>query len=1764
MQQQPPPLLEENQEVFLGDIFAVNYPQQTDTSVRAPFYYVDSLVPGNIELIELPSMARKQYSSPTLHAALRTHANASGITIVYRSEHVYDRGYARQHRLVPGATVRIVFQGSSVALEDNLRHAPLLATVESIDDDTDRIRLRLAPDAAAIAQRDDIEIPFGFLGIPLNFQIQSLILVDAAAAAAPAHSPDAGADAAAEELPQTTVVQPQQQQQQQTMVAEMDIFGTRADMYAWNTGGRGNAKKNNNNIPMDEQILDFYRAELPHDRGSTRNEYLHARSMLCFYLQLRRTECCLKDTHAWIDVRACPWVLPIADAENADADALGDNGSGYREAVVLQKHAITTTTWMSNTEAAQSDAFLMLPARWIYNSRLLLPESTTSLMHLVNDPNLQRYLPKWILWHKSLSTSTPPPPRFRRSQWGLRMQKTTNAAVDLRLTVSELLNVLLKKASDNDNDTIAWLGAISFVDIVAAEFGPYLVSPKHFVHARHRQKMDDILQVLIAAYENRHRTGESKCNNNVVPKIPLSIAAKFYSVFGGGGSGGDEPWRMLAHPCCSGSGGSGSGGTTTTSIENLYAGEMLSFVKEIDFGQLLCTMIADQAFVVDRLQQTESLLRAYRSRDFLNQDPSDCLYRKLVKRYRNYNELQKDNGAIALPVAKEFDTTPYGLKHEIMRRPKSQWRSSSLEKEIENELVSRFSYSREQAANVTNFILFGKRYVQEDEYAVVVMAPQSASASAASTGERQYFRWTKERQWVLDPNVDDMSFITVCTDAIAAVVPTKNDSAVAKDTKKQVRNVFLEKMLHIFGTRIEETQASLQAKIKNDMELCIARYRATVAAATQLPIRWLPPPPVPPPPTTTPTQQPQPVCLRRDIFESMMAQYQFPHQEECFWERIFQFTTVCCRPADWIVGEDPRWLYCREQPNMQLVPTAFGRLARARMVFGPAAFAETLRVICQKQGMLLNEYGIVVDRKSGYVLCYQSSIASAASMIAAAHAVIPKTNNNWRQRALQMEEQQARVYDEIVKGFCGGMVATTTAAATEVEIQARTQFAESEKLFMLLCETAGVPVPAMSRLRAVFLHLAPLFTKKSKRAFDGENPGVWRNYTQYIKCMLVSFTAAVFILLVQSFDLAEKMQPSTLAISWRCIKNKTTKKPFYGYPLLSSSASASATASANELRRSSSAIQYVSCLLAHFNELFHSSSSVAQNAYFGCWRFIPKQYSEDQWSIGIFRYTQKLLARAEFQDIFTQIQTRRRHRQVTSSTNIYEEDARDMMEVMSRGQDILHRYESFKSLRRIVQWKEQMDMARVLLPRMGRILKQKVKDAAGAIAAAAATTMESQQYSILGRLLDAETAAAEETKSNEKDASSSIVAVLDVTRVLEKMHCLYRRCARSTTIRFLSSPNTAAAAAATAVATAIQPQSHSLKEGLLPAVYELYLVYLHDVARPRHRRRRHLPRGLRRLPKVQKAVEALCEWWRTVAPSLPSGAGAAATAQERMINQMVYLKDKHNIFLSDGEDRDAFINAMATIIPAPVPPTVTTTAPAPTTTTITDAAAAADEDDLLLENILFGGSSTIPQEYMELAKSRLLSSASSEIDNMSILWGCAQSSVVAIDIARMLACEIPMAIASGAVCAARGKLSFDWLSVSQYTHPIPWPQLLPWANALQLQPKIIHIRKVIRAHNEVGSSTYLAALCVAEYLRVADDLNVRLNVEGVLRNVFRYIHTVMNLNKEALFMLPENDDENSDDDDENDLARIMSMDLLSEEDRQLRAEWRRLARASVE
>ena len=436
--------------------------------------------------------------------------------------------------------------------------------------------------------------------------------------------------------------------------------------------------------------------------------------------------------------------------------------------------------------------------------------------------------------------------------------------------------------------------------------------------------------------------------------------------------------------------------------ENATATEVMNRVMELDNGRFymsVCSLIMSHLYAPELADIIEG-------KEVFSKSKS-CAKHVIAKKYTSLPALQKDNGKEDVFFDKEFDTTNYDI---LKAHQESQKKMSASDFLDYFTLVLKNEYGIEMAETVAKNIIAKKKPVEDGNYAVLIIYPTMKSSEMAAKAKeveveadvkkRIYYFKRKGDNWVRDNEMDDteLSNEMFCNSESSCFYDKKNeicdmaDNAAARMKKIAKKGLFetavaltleefKKEMISIYEQKEKQLKKTRLIKEAKTEEFSLRAYHMGLRAKTMDIV----------------------VSPYVAIREQILAQVDFVQKQE----NIILFRQNYCRNA--IEGESPHWLYCKET-NTKLLPLFLYSLAQS---FHMGLYEDAMDRIRATQGKLSDDGDAIVDKHSGYVICYRDLVAQEEfddqGFVIKTHDVIEKDITEQIEDAINAEIEQPKM-----------------------------------------------------------------------------------------------------------------------------------------------------------------------------------------------------------------------------------------------------------------------------------------------------------------------------------------------------------------------------------------------------------------------------------------------------------------------------------------------------------------------------------------------------------------------------------------------------------------------------------------------------------------------------------------------------------------------------------------------------------------------------------
>ena len=393
--------------------------------------------------------------------------------------------------------------------------------------------------------------------------------------------------------------------------------------------------------------------------------------------------------------------------------------------------------------------------------------------------------------------------------------------------------------------------------------------------------------------------------------------------------------------------------------------ESLNKILELDSGKfyMIVQLKLNQKLYTPEL---EKILKQSEFGEDVFSKSKSCFKHTIAKKYTSLKTLKDDSGKEEVFFDKEYDTTPY----EILKKYKEQRKTMNDKQFLDFLTVTLKTEYNNFSEEIAETILLGKKKVEPNNYAVLIIYPKLISTDILSEEEKnsveieadvkkQVFYYKREgKQWIKDDDMDNAEFANEIFCNIDKdcfynrnneICETIENSAsrmkrIAKKSLESKINLTMEEFVKNLKDMhsIKEKQIHkifLIKKAKNEYFSLRAHSIGTNVKVVE-----------------------KIVSPYETIKENILQINDFVEKQRL----IIEFKSEYCRQA--IKDEDKYWFYCK-QTDTKLLPTFYYELANA---FFKGKYEEHIKKIISKQGKI--EDGKIYDKYSNEFICDQDTV----------------------------------------------------------------------------------------------------------------------------------------------------------------------------------------------------------------------------------------------------------------------------------------------------------------------------------------------------------------------------------------------------------------------------------------------------------------------------------------------------------------------------------------------------------------------------------------------------------------------------------------------------------------------------------------------------------------------------------------------------------------------------------------------------------------------
>jgi hypothetical protein len=539
--------------------------------------------------------------------------------------------------------------------------------------------------------------------------------------------------------------------------------------------------------------------------------------------------------------------------------------------------------------------------------------------------------------------------------------------------------------------------------------------------------------------------------------------------------------------------------------ENFTATEIMNKLIELDNGNFymsLCSIIMSHLY-------SPELSEILESSKYGNDEEvltlKMCSSRMIVKKYTSLASLQKDNGKEEVYIDKEFDTTPYN----ILKNYQETQKKMSSEKFLEYfTTVLKNEHKIQSAEEVAKDIIRGKKLVEEENYAVLIIYPvlnssisennlsaeekESVEIEADATKRVSYFI-RKGDNWVWDKEMksSEMSNEFFCNSRNSCLYDKKNEICDINENaairmKKIAKKSFFETAVKLtldeFRKELNEMYELKERQIKKIRAIKEAKAEEFSLRAYHIGNKM--------------KNVDVVISPHAALRDQILGQTDFVQKQQ----NIMLFAKEYCRSA--IEDESTFWMYCKET-NTKLLPGFLITLASA---FPIGLYEDVLQNIISQRGKLSDDGDAIVDKHSGYVIQYLDFVAQDEfddnGFVIKTHDVMKKDDSEMIEEAINAEIEENKQKTNKTKK-------RTFEDQTDIYIY---------NISTAICKAFGIDIDEIDdRILSIASRIIP--TKlDSKEDFERKNEGGKKkiSYEKYKNKIIFTITVSIVFIVIQT------------------------------------------------------------------------------------------------------------------------------------------------------------------------------------------------------------------------------------------------------------------------------------------------------------------------------------------------------------------------------------------------------------------------------------------------------------------------------------------------------------------------------------------------------------------------------------------------------------------------------------------------------------------------
>lgn len=450
--------------------------------------------------------------------------------------------------------------------------------------------------------------------------------------------------------------------------------------------------------------------------------------------------------------------------------------------------------------------------------------------------------------------------------------------------------------------------------------------------------------------------------------------------------------------------------------ELLTSTEILNKMLELDNSNFYMSLLSLDTAKLYTPDLAELLEKSEYGKDTFSNAKS-CFTHVIAKKYTSLKSLYNDNDKEDIYFDKEYDTTPYNILKKY-KEAQSKQSPSDFMNYFTTVLSKEYGIGNESAEQIAKTIIHGKKKVEDNNYAIMVIYPNLNSTNALTEEEEEsvkiesdikkqvHYYKRKGVKWIEDTEMANSGIANelFCNAESNCIynndICNTTENAASRMKKIAKRNLFefnvtmenfTEKLKQMHSLREKQIKRIRMIKEVKNEEFSLRAY--SIGKNILLPEIII-----------SPYAE-----LRDRVLElkSIVTKQ----------ELIQKFVNNFCRKP--LANESVYWLYCKET-NTKLLPAFLHTLATA---FFSETYEEQLDMIIAKQGAKSDDGDAIIDKHSGYIIKYLDFVAQDEydenGFVIKTHSTMEKNTSEIIEEAIraEIENNQTKPVDSGEKKY---------------------------------------------------------------------------------------------------------------------------------------------------------------------------------------------------------------------------------------------------------------------------------------------------------------------------------------------------------------------------------------------------------------------------------------------------------------------------------------------------------------------------------------------------------------------------------------------------------------------------------------------------------------------------------------------------------------------------------------------------------------------------